>query len=95
MILMHGERNDPGNGGPVALSPNIEIDAGELVDQVLAGFVDSHVPVLPAIIAESLAAVLCPTQATDTERRKCFAEMLTLVRWRLELLEVSMQGTPN
>jgi hypothetical protein len=95
MILMHGERKDPLNGERVEPNQNFEITAERLVDQVLNGFVDSHVPVLPAIIAESLAAVLCPTQATDTERRKCFAEMLTLVRWRLELLEVSMQGTPN
>jgi hypothetical protein len=72
---------------------NIEIDAVELVDDILRGFVQSSVPMSPAIIAEVLARVLCQG-GTATEHALMFAQMLLLVRQRVERLDVETK-VPN
>jgi predicted thioredoxin/glutaredoxin len=72
---------------------NIEIDAVELVDDILRGFVQSSVPMSPAIIAETMTRVLC-ANGTSTERTKCFADLLILIRARIDLLDVTMKA-PN
>ena len=64
-----------------------EIDIVLLIDGTIRDCVAARIPPLPAIIAQTFAAVLCAKQ-TPEEHAKCVRELLPLVLERIQFLSV-------
>lgn len=66
----------------------VEIDCTALVDGLIRDCMAANLPLLPAVLAETLARVLCP-RGSATEHAVCFAQLLILIRKRIELAAVT------
>jgi hypothetical protein len=69
------------------------IDVMTIVDGTIHDCVAAHIAPYPAVIAETVARVLCQRQST-TEHALCFAQLLILTRERIEFLIATTQA-PN
>ncbi len=70
-----------------------EINIVEIVDGTIHDCVSAGFPPYPAVIAETLAGVLCQG-GSQTEHAVCFAELLALTRERIEFMSATIQ-MPN
>ena len=89
---MRHAKKDRSSGEHMEVSPSIEIDCVALVDRILDDCLNAKIPPYPAVIADVLAKVL---SGTPEEHAKCFAELLIVIRHRVELFQVSMEGPPS
>jgi hypothetical protein len=70
-----------------------EIDVVEIVDGTIHDCIAANHPPYPAVIAETLARVLCQ-RGTASEYSLCFAQLLILTRERVEFFHATAQA-PN
>lgn len=66
----------------------IEVDAVQLIDLVIKDCLGAGLPLMPGVLADVAAEVLCQRGAA-TERAAMFAQMLILIRSRVEILDTA------
>jgi hypothetical protein len=75
------------------MADEIEIDATALVDGLFRDCLGANLPPLPAVLAEVLGRIFT-RGGSSSEYAVCFAQLLILIRERLEYLNATMKA-PN